>query len=164
MMMEAYISLGANLGDRMAALDAAVAALDRLPDTKVTAQSSTYETAAFGVVGNQPDYLNRVISIETEFSSVALLGICMGIEAAIGRERGEQDKAPRVIDMDVLMCGEDDRMIVSNTKELMLPHPRMVERAFVLTPLSELIPSKIAFGMDFSKEFENTSGQLIHKL
>ena len=162
--MEAYISLGANLGDSMAALDAAVAALDRLPGTKVTAQSSTYETAAFGVVGEQPDYLNRVIIIETEFSPAALLGICMGIEAALGRERGEQDKAPRVIDMDVLLCGEDGKMLISDTKELQLPHPRMLERAFVLQPLAELKPAKTALNLDFSEEFEKTSDQQIHKL
>lgn len=162
--MEAYISLGANLGNRMAALDAAVAALDRLPGTKVTAQSSTYETAAFGVNGEQPDYLNRVIIIETAFSPAALLGICMGIEAALGRERGEQDKAPRVIDMDVLLCGEGERMLRSDTEELKLPHPRMLERAFVLQPLAELKPAKKALELDFSAEFEKTSGQEIHKL
>ena len=162
--MKAFISLGANLGDRMAALDAAAAALDRLPGTKVTAQSSTYETAAFGVTGEQPDYLNRVIIIETGFSPAALLGICMGVEAALGRERGEQDKAPRVIDMDVLLCGENGVMLTSDTAELILPHPRMLERAFVLQPLAELIPDKTVLGMDFSDEFEKTSGQEIHKL
>ena len=162
--MKAYISLGANLGSRMETLDMAVRALDRLPNTAVTAQSSTYETEAVGVIGEQPDYLNRVICVETDFSPAALLGICMGIESALGRERGEVDKAPRVIDMDVLMCGEGDNMIVSDTKELMLPHPRMMERAFVLVPLAELIPTKIAFKTDFSKEFSEVLNQQIRKV
>lgn len=162
--MKAYISLGANLGSRMETLDMAVRALDRLPNTSVTAQSSTYETEAVGVIGEQPDYLNRVICVETSFSPAALLGICMGIEAALGRERGELDKAPRVIDMDVLLCGEGENMIVSNTRELILPHPRMLERAFVLVPLSELISTKIAFNLDFSKEFSKVLNQQIRKV
>jgi len=162
--MKAYISLGANLGNRMENLDMAVRALDRLPNTSVTAQSSTYETEAVGVIGDQPDYLNRVICLETEFSPAALLGICMGIESALGRERGEVDKAPRIIDMDVLLCGEGENMIVSNTRELILPHPRMLERAFVLVPLSELVPTKIAFNLDFSKEFSKVLNQQIRKV
>ncbi len=163
--MKAYISMGANLGDRIAALDEAVTAINRLPGTRVTAQSSLYETAAVGVVGDQPDYINKVIEIETQFSPAALLGICMGIEAAVGRERGEVDKAPRVLDLDVLLCGnENNEMITGCEKELLLPHPRMLERAFVLVPLSEIIPSKCVFGLDFSKDFEKTFGQEIHKL
>jgi len=163
--MKAYISLGANLGDRMAALEEAVIALNRLPGTKVTARSSFYETEAVGVVGDQPDYLNMVIEVGTGFSPRALLGVCLGIEAAVGRERGEVDKAPRVLDMDVLLCGDDDnKMITSGDSELTLPHPRMFERAFVLVPLSEVLQGKMVFGRDFSKEFEKTSDQQIHKV
>ena len=162
--MKAYISLGANLGDRSASLAQAVRAVDRLPGTKVTACSSLYETKAVGVVGEQPDYLNMVIEVETDFSPQALLGICMGIESVLGRERGDVDKAPRTIDMDILLCGEDGRMIESNTEELMLPHPRMLERAFVLVPLCELVSDKKVFGLDFTEEFEKTSNQQIYKV
>jgi len=162
--MKAYISLGANLGDREATLNEAVRAVDRLPRTKVTARSSLYETKAVGVVGEQPDYLNIVIEAETGFSPQALLGICMGIESVLGRERGEVDKAPRTIDMDVLLCGEGDKMLTCNTEELILPHPRMFERAFVLVPLAEIIGTKKVFDIDFSKEFEKSSEQQIHKV
>lgn len=163
--MKAYISLGANLGDRAAALNAAAAALSRLPDTTVTARSSTYETAAVGVSGEQPDYLNEVVEVETGFSPSALLGICLGIEAALGRERAGVDKAPRVLDMDVLACADDNgEMITLDIPELRLPHPRMMERAFVLRPLCELIPSKKLFGKDLTKAFAETAGQVIHKL
>ena len=130
--MRYVLGLGTNLGDREAALEQAVESLERIPHTKVTALSSLYETAAVGYT-DQPDFLNMVVVVESNVSPRAMLGACLGIEAALGRVRTFQN-APRVIDIDVLLAENYEE----TTPELTVPHPRMWERAFVLCPLLEL--------------------------
>lgn len=161
--MRALLSLGANLGDRRATLERATELLDRLPQTKVVRRSSFCETAAVGVPEPQPDYINCVVELETEFSPKVLMGMCLGIETALGRER-PGEKSPRVVDIDVLMCGSGDESIIMEERELTLPHPRMMERRFVLEPLAELYPEKRVFGLDFSENFEKTADQVVKKL
>lgn len=141
--MRAVLGLGGNLGDRAANLSAAVKALEHLPGTRVTALSSLYETAPVGYA-DQPDFLNRVAVVETSLSPRALLGSCLGIEAALGRVRGRRF-GPRVVDIDLLLY----EGVASGDPELTLPHPRMMERAFVLVPLAELFPDHVALGIPF---------------
>ena len=136
------LGIGTNLGDRAANLRAAVDSLALLPKTRVAAVSPTYETEPVGYL-DQPDFLNLVVKIETELSPSAVLGACLGIEAALGRVRSFRN-APRVIDIDVLLY----EGYQSDTGELTLPHPRMAERAFVLVPLLDLYPDGNALGFN----------------
>lgn len=140
----AVLGLGGNLGDRKGNLEAALDALGHLPDTAVVAVSSLYETAPVGYA-DQPDFYNIVAVVETALSPRALLGSCFGIEAALGRVRTFRN-APRVVDIDVLLY----EGVASDDAELTLPHPRMMERAFVLVPLAELFPNGEALGVPFS--------------
>lgn len=140
----AVLGLGGNLGDRAENLRAALDALAHLPDTSVVAVSSLYETAPVGYA-DQPDFYNIVALVETALSPRALLGGCLGIEAALGRVRTFRN-APRVVDIDLLLF----EGVASDDPELILPHPRMMERAFVLVPLAELFPKNVVLGVPFS--------------
>ena len=132
-MKQAAVALGTNLGDRRANLLAALDALAALPHTREVRRSRVYETKPVGYA-DQPDFLNMVVLLETDLSPRALLGACLGIEAALGRRRSFQN-APRVIDLDLLWMENE----TSNTPELILPHPRMCERAFVMVPLKDVL-------------------------
>lgn len=128
----AYIALGANLGDRLAALRAAVAGLSALGS--VEAVSPVYETAPVGYT-DQPPFLNAVARLRTEQAPGALLDALLRIEADLGRVRTFRN-APRPLDLDLLLY--DD--LVLDTPALTVPHPRLHERAFVLVPLADLAP------------------------
>jgi len=130
----AYVALGSNLGDRMANLAAAVDALGAVPGVRVDAVSSVYETEPWGGV-EQPRYANAVVALGVEGEALALLRACKAIERSGGRVPGERF-GPRAIDLDVVLFGEET--IVS--PELTVPHPRMLERDFVVTPLLEIAP------------------------
>lgn len=143
-MTQALLGLGANLGDRKAALLAAVQALGALPKTQVLAVSALYETAPWGYT-DQPDFLNAAVRIETSLSPHALLGACLGIEAHAGRRRSFAN-APRPLDVDVLMV----EGVRSDCPELLLPHPRMHERAFVLVPVCDVCPDGVFDGVDLA--------------
>ena len=132
-MKEAYLGMGTNIGDREKNLRAAIDALTHLPKTQVEAISSVYETAPVGYL-DQADFLNLCVRIQTGLSPHALLGACLGIEAAMGRERPFKN-APRVLDIDLLLY----EGVQLATEELTLPHARMGERAFVLAPLAEIM-------------------------
>lgn len=144
-MNKAVLGLGSNLGKRKENIMGAVHAVGRLPGTTVIASSSLYETKPVEVPSEQSDYLNECVVIMTELSPRALLGACLGIEAAMGRERRIPHDS-RTIDIDLLLY-ED---AVSHDGELTLPHPRMLKRAFVLVPLSEIFANCSALGLDFS--------------
>jgi len=139
MAVTAFVGLGANLGDAAAALDDAVVRLGGLPGTRVTARSSTYRTAPVDAAG--PDYLNAVVALDTALAPDELLAALHAIEHAHGRERPYRN-APRTLDLDLLMHG-DTR---SDTASLVLPHPRLHLRAFVLVPLAELAPDLVLAG------------------
>jgi 2-amino-4-hydroxy-6-hydroxymethyldihydropteridine diphosphokinase len=130
----AYVGLGSNLGDRMAALDAAVRALDADAYTHVMAVSQVYETEPVGGPAQGP-YLNAVAVLETDRSPRELLELLLATEAGLGRVRGER-WGPRTIDLDLLLY--DGPPI--DTPELTVPHPRAKERAFVLVPLVDADP------------------------
>ncbi|WP_031342450.1 2-amino-4-hydroxy-6-hydroxymethyldihydropteridine diphosphokinase [Ruminiclostridium papyrosolvens] len=131
----AYIGLGSNIGDREYQLNRAVELLKLAEKVQVTAESSYYNTAPVGYE-QQPDFLNAVVEIRTSLSAGELLKVCSGIEKELKRERIIH-WGPRTIDLDILLYGSD----IINDKDLVIPHPRMHERRFVLEPLNEIAPS-----------------------
>lgn len=128
----AYIALGSNLQDPLAQLRSAVAALANLPDTQLQRVSSCWRSAAVGP-GDQPDYLNAVARIDTGLDAAALLEALQSIETAQGRVRTER-WGPRTLDLDLLLYGD----ATIDTPTLIVPHPRMTQRDFVLYPLREI--------------------------
>ena len=132
-----YVGLGANLGDRGQALQAAVHAMAALPGTQLQAVSSLYSSAPIEATG--PDYLNAVAEVATTLTPEALLQALQAIEQSAGRERPYRN-APRTLDLDILWFGDQ----VIDTPTLTVPHPRMAERAFVLRPLADLVPERVA--------------------
>ena len=132
-MSTVYIALGANLGNREANLRMALRAMTRM--ARVQAVSALYESEPEGGVA-QPAYYNAVCRIETGLEPLPLLRFLKGLEHEIGRRPTSEPKGPRPIDLDILMF--DDRVVDSD--DLVIPHPRMTSRPFVLTPLAELAP------------------------
>lgn len=130
----AYIALGANLGDPAATVNAAFAALDRLPHSRLLAKSALYRTAPVGIA-DQPEFVNAAARLETTLTPEALLDALLDIEQAFGRVRAERN-GPRTLDLDLLLYDE----LRLATPRLILPHPRLHLRAFVLQPLAELAP------------------------
>ena len=131
-MKEAFIALGSNIGDGGKNLDEAVRALSLVPGIEVRKVSSYIITEPWGYA-EQPDFTNAVVSVLTTLSPEALLGVCLGIEAGMGRVRKIKN-GPRIIDLDLLTYEGETR----NTAELVLPHPRMRERSFVMIPYNEI--------------------------
>ena len=130
---EAFVGLGSNLGDRGAQLASAFAALSVLPGTSLMARSSFYESAPLDADG--ADYLNAVARLRTSLAPLELLHALQAIESAAGRQR-PYPNAPRCLDLDLLLY--DDLAVESD--ELVLPHPRLQQRAFVVVPLLEIAP------------------------
>lgn len=131
--MRAYLGLGANLGDRWAALRRAVASL---PD--VVAVSPVYETAPVGGPVGQPPYLNAVVALDTELTPRQLLEVAHRLEQEAGRVRAER-WGPRTLDVDVLLVGD----LVVDEPDLQVPHPRLWGRPFVLIPLADVAPELV---------------------
>jgi 2-amino-4-hydroxy-6-hydroxymethyldihydropteridine diphosphokinase len=129
----AFLGLGSNVGDRRGHLLAAVAGL---PD--VVAVSALYETEPLGGPSGQDPYLNAVVELDTHLSPRELLELGRTLEAAAGRTR-EVRWGPRSLDVDVLLVGDQ----VLEMDDLVVPHPRMWERRFVLAPLAELAPELV---------------------
>lgn len=134
--VRAWIGLGANLGDRGAALARAVQALAAVPATRVAKVSGLYASAPIDAGG--PDFLNAVAELRTGLAPLALLDALQAIEQAAGRERPYRN-APRTLDLDLLIHGDEQLVSV----RLNLPHPRIAERAFVLLPLAEIAPQRV---------------------
>ena len=141
-MATAYLGLGANLGDAAQQLAKAVDALNHVPMLQVEAVSPYYVTAPVGYL-DQPDFINLCVRLSCNLSPEALLGVCLGIESALGRERTFRN-APRVIDIDVLLFEGQER----STEELTVPHPRLFERAFALVPLQDIMLADSAYAQD----------------
>ena len=129
-MQKAYISAGSNIGDRKASLESALTSLARQCDVKKV--SSYFETEPVGYL-DQPWFLNIAVAIETHLSPSELLHACKTIEESCGRIRTFPN-APRTLDVDILIYGD----VVMNEPDLIIPHPRLAERRFVLVPLAEI--------------------------
>jgi 2-amino-4-hydroxy-6-hydroxymethyldihydropteridine diphosphokinase len=134
-MTTAYLGLGANLGDRLAALRGARQALASLPGIRVEAVSALYETVPIGGPPGQGAYLNAVLQVSTDLPAEKLLYHCLAIEGQFGRERLVHH-GPRTLDIDLLFFAD----LVCQKRDLTLPHPRLHLRAFVLAPLCDLAP------------------------
>jgi len=130
--VHAFVGLGANLGDPESQLRRAIEVLGALPRTRLLASSSLYRSAPVGVVA-QPDFVNAVAEVETALPARALLDELLTTEARAGRERPFPG-APRALDLDLLLYGD----MLIDEPGLVVPHPRMHERAFVLMPLAEI--------------------------
>lgn len=132
---QAFVGVGANLGDRWAAIRGALAALARTPGVLAVESSSVYETIPVGVL-DQPRFLNLVSGIETTLSPERLLVVLQALENAAGRQRAHEVRwGPRPLDLDLLFY----EGVEQTGPDLILPHPRIWERAFVLVPLRELL-------------------------
>ena len=137
------LSLGSNLGDRLAKLQGALDALADTPDVAVTAVSSIYETQPVGAPDGSGAFLNAVVLLDTTLPARVLLDRAHAVETAFGRERTGVPNAPRTLDVDLIVVG--DRR--ADEEALVLPHPRAHERAFVLVPWAEVAPGAELPGM-----------------
>lgn len=133
--VRAYIALGANLGDREDALRRAIEAVGRLPGTRVTRVSGWIETEPEGGPAGQGKYLNGAMEVETRLRARELLSALLEIESAQGRVRNARERnEPRTLDLDLLLYGKE----IIEEEGLVVPHPRMGARRFVLEPLAEI--------------------------
>ncbi len=154
----AYLGLGGNLGEPAAAMAAALRLVDADPDTRVETVSSLYRTPPWGKT-DQPDFLNAAAKISTSLSPRELLDLCLDAERRLKRVRAER-WGPRVIDMDILVFG--DRTV--REPGLDVPHPRMLDRAFVLVPLAEIAPALSVGGEALSARLARLDTAGIEKL
>jgi 2-amino-4-hydroxy-6-hydroxymethyldihydropteridine diphosphokinase len=133
-MARAFIGFGGNLGDTRQLITDAIVCLALRSELHILAKSCFYQSAPVEATGG--DYINAVIEIETELSPYGLLHVCQAIEQEFGRER-PYSNAPRTLDLDILSF----EGVIQNETDLILPHPRIIERSFVLLPLLEIAPN-----------------------
>jgi len=162
-MTPAFIGIGSNLNSPALQLAQAVSALRKLPHSTLEQVSSAYQSKAVGP-GEQPDYLNAVVQVNTTLSPLTLLDHLQSIEQAQGRQRGVRWGA-RTLDLDLLLYGDS----VINEARLTLPHPRILERDFVLRPLLEIIgdstlATTLATTMDFTTALKNCASNALVKI
>jgi 2-amino-4-hydroxy-6-hydroxymethyldihydropteridine diphosphokinase len=130
----AYLGLGSNDGDRICSMVEAVRRIREIPGTKLKAISALYETSPVDVEGGP--FLNAVAAIDTDRDPHTLMADLQGIESGMGRTRNGNGPAARIIDIDLLLYGEQS----IEEAGLILPHPRMIERRFVMDPMADLAP------------------------
>lgn len=140
MICDAYIALGSNLGDREGYLSAAVSQISGLRETRLKAVSKVYETKPVGYA-EQGSFLNMAVCVETGLEPASLLEELQRIERSLDRVRYIH-WGPRTIDLDILLYGD----LTVDTQKLVIPHPRMAERAFVLVPLKDIHPGFVSDG------------------
>lgn len=133
----AFLALGANLGDAAGAVTAATADIGRLPGVRLLRASSLYRTAPVDATG--PDFINAVVEVATTLTAPDLLVAVQALEQGAGRERPFRN-APRTLDIDLLLYGSGH----IDSPRLTVPHPRMLQRAFVLVPLAEIAPTQVS--------------------
>ncbi|QWD72131.1 2-amino-4-hydroxy-6-hydroxymethyldihydropteridine diphosphokinase [Polynucleobacter sp. MG-5-Ahmo-C2] len=133
-MARAFIGFGGNIGDTRQLITDAIVCLALRAELQILAKSCFYQSAPVEASGG--DYINAVIEIETELTPYGLLYVCQAIEQEFGRER-PYSNAPRTLDLDILSF----EGVTQNDTALILPHPRMIERSFVLLPLLEIAPN-----------------------
>lgn len=137
-----FIALGSNQGDRELALLRAVAEIGKLAQTRITALSGFYDTEPVGPVA-QPNFLNAVMRLETALSPRQLLAELQRIETGVFRRVRDVPQGPRSMDLDILLYGD----LTLEEEGLVIPHPRLHERRFVLVPLAEIAPDLIHPGL-----------------
>jgi 2-amino-4-hydroxy-6-hydroxymethyldihydropteridine diphosphokinase len=158
-MARAFVGVGANLGDAAGQVEAAIGALGRLPGTRLVRASSLYRSAPLGYAA-QPDFVNAAVLLETELPPRGLLEALHGIEDRAGRRRTFKD-APRALDLDLLLY--DGQVI--DAPDLVLPHPRLHERAFALAPLVEIDPAAVIPGHGAARDcLARLAGQRVERI
>lgn len=148
----AYIALGANLGDPRVAVTQAMQAIGALHSTSLMQCSALYCSAPVDATG--PDFINAVVEVATDLSAAQLLLELQQLELAAGRERPHRN-APRTLDLDIVLYGEQ----CIDTPTLVIPHPRMLARAFVLVPLAEIAPERVT-----AEQLQGVNQQTITRL
>jgi 2-amino-4-hydroxy-6-hydroxymethyldihydropteridine diphosphokinase len=157
---EALLALGGNVGDVRATFDRAIAMLCADGRVRLVARSSDYTTPPWGVTA-QPAFINLCIAVETELEPQGVLARTQAIEQALGRRRAAELRwGPRPIDIDILAY--DD--LTLDTRGLTLPHPRLLERAFVLVPLAEIAPERVIAGIRVRDALAKLDITGIHRL
>ncbi len=158
MTVSATIGIGANLGAAAVQVKQAMVALAGLPQTTMNACSSLYASAPVDAIGD--DYVNAVVRLDTRLSATMLLAALQALELAAGRERPYQN-APRTLDLDLLLYGDEQ----IDSAMLTVPHPRMLQRAFVLLPLLEIDPLAQVPGQGPAQAYlADVATQVIRKL
>ncbi len=158
--VEAFIALGGNVGDVRSSFDQAIALLSASGAVQVTARSSDYRTPPWGVT-EQPPFVNAVIAVATKLEPHDLLALAAECERNLGRDRPRERRwGPRKIDLDLLSY--DDLVLID--RDLILPHPHMFERAFVLVPLAEIAPDQVIAGIRVRDALERLNASGIEKL
>jgi 2-amino-4-hydroxy-6-hydroxymethyldihydropteridine diphosphokinase len=140
-LVTAFVALGSNLGDPLAQIRSALSTLAAMLETRLVRHSSLYSNPPAGNV-DQPDFVNAVAEIRTRLAPRDLLDQLLALERNQGRTR-DFPNAPRTIDLDIVLYGG----YVVNEPDLTIPHPRMLERAFVLVPLAEIAPNAVVPGV-----------------
>ena len=159
-MAEALIALGGNVGDVRKTFEEAIACLCRDESVRLLARSSDYRTPPWGVT-QQPAFVNAAIAVTTSLGPHELLGRTTDCENRLGLDRArKQHWGPRNIDIDILAY--DD--LVLNDQDLILPHPRLLERAFVLVPLAEIAPDRVIAGIKAKDALARIDGSGIERL
>ena len=152
---QAVLAIGSNLGDRIGKLQGGVSALEDTPEVTVVAISSVYETEAVDAPEGSGTFLNAVVLIDTTLTVHTLLDRALAIEDAFERERSEVRNAPRTLDVDLIVVG--DRR--ADDADLVLPHPRAAERAFVLVPWLDVEPDAEIPGVGIVAELVEKTGR-----
>ncbi|HEV7619461.1 MAG TPA: 2-amino-4-hydroxy-6-hydroxymethyldihydropteridine diphosphokinase [Burkholderiaceae bacterium] len=156
--VSAYVGIGSNLGDARDNVQRAILQLDKLRKTRLSTQSSLFRTAPIDADGD--DYINAVARIDTQLPAHELLQELQAIEQAFGRERPYLN-APRKLDLDILLYGQQK----ISTDSLVVPHPRLTQRAFALIPLLQIDPLIAIPGQGPAQRFvANVAGQAIQKI
>ncbi len=159
-MAEALIALGGNVGDVRSTFEQAIAKLCSDDAVRLTARSADYRTPPWGVTEQAP-FVNAVIAVTTSLAPHDLLARAQECERALGRNRAlERRWGPRTIDIDLLAY--DDLVLID--RDLILPHPHMLERAFVLVPLAEIAPDRLIAGVKVSDALDRVDASGIDKL
>lgn len=143
----AFVGLGSNLDDPAAQIARALGELDSIPATRLLQRSSLYRSAPWGML-DQPAFVNAVAELETRLSPRALLQALLSIEQVHGRERGGERWGPRTLDLDLLAYAD----LCSDEPGLVIPHPRLAQRAFVLMPLAEIAADFVVAGVGRVRE------------
>jgi 2-amino-4-hydroxy-6-hydroxymethyldihydropteridine diphosphokinase len=159
-MADALVAFGGNVGDVRSTLDRAVVMFCDGGEVRLVARSSDYRTPPWGVT-DQPAFVNLCIVVETPLSPRELLARALKVEAALGRQRSKEHRwGPRTVDIDLIAY--DDLAI--DEADLTLPHPRALERAFVLAPLAEIAPGRMIAGIKITDALARRDSGGIEKL
>jgi len=148
---QCFVGIGANLGDRWATMDTALLVLAKTPGITALERSVVFETLPVGIT-DQPLFLNLVVGLETTLFPEELMSVLLALELSAGRDRAKEQRwGPRTLDLDLLLFENEARP----GPDLILPHPRLWDRSFVLVPLAELLHHSLRFHRPIWQDLHN---------